>query len=159
MRFLFPLFSHLFSACTHRGLKLPLVLSLQLLASLLDLNLHPPLDDLHVSLVLPHDPLDNPFLNLPTHALLELPRELVTQLSLDTFGELVTKALMQVGLSLVPQVLQTVRADEVSVLSQFFLVGRFQGVQLRLEEAVLVCFDGLKLRLENLLAGGPLLLQ
>jgi hypothetical protein len=159
MRFLFPLFGHLFSSCTHRSLKLPLILSLELLASLLDLYLHPPLDDLHVSLILPHDPLDDPFLHLPTHALLELSGELVTQLSLDTFGELITKALMQVGLSLVPQVLQTVRADEVSVLSQFFLVGRFQGVQLRLEEAVLVCFDGLKLRLENLLAGGPLLLQ
>jgi hypothetical protein len=65
---------------------------------------------------------------------------------------------VQVGLTLVTQVLQTVRADEVSVLSQFFLVGRFQGVQLRLEEAVLVSFDGLKLRLENLLAGGTLLL-
>ena len=111
MRFLFPLFSHLFSACTHRRLKLPLIISLELLASLLDLHLHPPLDDLHVSLVLPHDALDDPFLHLPTHALLELPRELVTQLSLDTLGELISKALMQVGLTLVPQVLQTVRAD------------------------------------------------
>lgn len=128
MRFLFPLFSHLFSACTHRSLKLPLVLSLELLASLLDLYLHPPLDDLHVSLVLAHDPLDDPFLDLPTQALLELPGELVTQLSLDTLGELVTKALVQVGLTLVTQVLQTVSADEVSFLRKFFLVGRFQGV-------------------------------
>jgi hypothetical protein len=125
VRFLFPLFSHLFSSCTHRGLKLPLVLSLELVASLLNLYFHPPLDNLHVSLVLPHDALNDPFLYLATHALLQLPWELITQLSLDALGELITKALVQVGLSLVPQVLQTVRSDKVSFLRHFFLVGRF----------------------------------
>ena len=107
-----------------------MVLSLEFLASLLDLHLHPPLDDLHVSLILPHYPLDDPLLHLATQALLQLPGELVTQLSLDTLGELVSKALVQVGLTLVPQVLQTVRTDKVSFLIQLFLVRGFQSFQL-----------------------------
>jgi hypothetical protein len=159
MRFLLPLLRHLFSLCTDRSLKLPLVLSLYLLAPLLDLHLHPPFDDLQAPLVLPDDPLDDAFFDRPAEALLQLPGELVTQLRLDAPGELVAEALMQVRLTLVTQVLQAVRADEVSLLGKFVLVRGLQGVQLGLEEAVLVCLEGLELTLEDLLAGGALLLQ
>lgn len=62
-------------------------------------------------MVLTHDPFDDPFFHRATQALLELLRELVTKLSLNTLRELITKALVQVGLTLVTQVLQTVRTD------------------------------------------------
>jgi len=66
---------------------------------------------------------------------------------------------MQVRLSLVTQVLQAVRADEIPGLGKFVLVRGLQGVQPGLEEAVLVCLEGRELCLEDLLAGGALLLQ